>query len=331
MALELDDLVRGRAIGRGLTCTAILCAHRETRERFVLKVIEKATLSRNGLDNIYREKEHLSTLTHAGIVRFHRTLKDDACLYFLLEHLDGGTLLWHLRRAAGGRLAEEAARRVVGGVLLPLRYMLEEAGVLYRDLKPTNIMFTAAGRLKLIDFGHAKKIEAGERSTSVCGTPHYHAPETVRGEPHGAAAQLWALGVLLFEVLNGTPPFWERDAATAPSGLTLAAAAAAAAPLRDQILAASPALERLPDGARPLAAALLTADEADRAAAFPAGYASVAEHAWFGGLDWEALGAGRCVAELDFAAAAAAATADDGLEFSDDDGAADGGGAFDDF
>ena len=110
-----------------------------------------------------------------------------------------------------------------------------------------------------------------------------------------------------------------------------AAAAAAAAPLRDQILAAAPALERLPDGARPLAAALLTADEADRAAAFPAGYASVAEHAWFGGLDWEALGAGRCVADLDFAAAAAAAKADDGLEFSDDDGAGEGGGAFDDF
>ena len=77
-------------------------------------------------------------------------------------------------------------------------------------------------------------------------------------------------------------------------------------------------------------AALLTADEADRAAAFPAGYASVAEHAWFGGLDWEALGAGRCVAELDFAAAAAAARADDGLEFDDDDGG-EGGGAFDDF
>ena len=318
MALELEDLVRGRPTGRGLTCTAILCAQRQTRERYVLKVVEKATLSRNGLDNIYREKEHLSTLTHAGIVRFHRTLKDDACLYFLLEHLDGGTLLWHLRRAAGGRLAEEAARRVVGGVLLPLRYMLDEAGVLYRDLKPTNIMFTAGGRLKLIDFGHAKKIEAGERSTSICGTPHYHAPETVRGEPHGAMAQLWALGVLLFELLNGTPPFWE------------AGGDAAAPPLREQILAAAPALEKLPDGARPLAAALLTADEADRAAAFPAGYASVAEHAWFGGLDWEALGAGRCVAELDFAAAAAAARADDGLEFDDDDGG-EGGGAFDDF
>ena len=291
MALELDQLVRGRAIGRGLTCSAVLCAQRETRERFVLKVIEKATLSRNGLDNIYREKEHLSTLTHAGIVRFHRTLKDDACLYFLLEHLDGGTLLWHLRRAAGGRLAEEAARRVVGGVLLPLRYMLEEAGVLYRDLKPTNIMFTAAGRLKLIDFGHAKKIEAGERSTSVCGTPHYHAPETVRGEPHGAAAQLWALGVLLFEVLNGTPPFWERDAATAPSGLTLAAAAAAAAPLRTR---SSPHRPRS-SGCPRRAAARRRAAHGRRGRPrrrLPRRLRGVAEHAWFGGLDWEALGAG---------------------------------------
>ena len=103
--------------------------------------------------------------------------------------LPGGELLWHMRRSPAGKLPEETARRCLGAVLQPLRYM-QEQGVLYRDLKPTNLIFSRAGRLTLVDLAHAKRIGAGsaewlaERSDSVCGTPHYHAPETVRGDGH---------------------------------------------------------------------------------------------------------------------------------------------------
>ena len=183
-------------------------------------------------------------------------------------------------------------------------------------------MFTAAGRLKLIDCP-AKRVEAGERSTSSAAHRATTRPRRCATNP-AARRRIWALGVLLFEVLNGTPPF---GSATPPPRRAAHArrrrrrrAAAGSDPRR---IARARAAQRRAAARR----APLTADEADRAAAF-AGWASPST--WFGGLDWEALGASRCVAELDFAAAAAA-RADDGLEFSDDDGATEGGGAFDDF
>ena len=158
---SLDTLSLGRVLGRGVSGRTLLAVHRETKRAFALKTIEKARIKGQAqLTQLYREKELLGLLRHAAIVRFHTTFKDDEHLYFLLDKLDGGELLWHMRRAPSGRLPEETARRCLGALLQPLRYM-QEQGVLYRDLKPTNIMFSRAGRLTLIDLAHAKRIGSG--------------------------------------------------------------------------------------------------------------------------------------------------------------------------
>lgn len=282
----LDDLDQGEPLGKGATSTVRLALGRDGRP-YALKVIEKANIrGESALARLYREKELLAALSHPGVVDFHTTLKDDARLYFVLELLDGGELLWHMRRAPRRRVVPSQAAVCLGALLLPLRHM-QQQGVIYRDLKPTNVMFTASGRLKLVDFGHAKRIAPGERSTSVCGTLHYHAPEAVRGEAHGMPAQLWALGVLLVEVLTGRPPFWDGE------GLP---------PVREQILAADPDYAPVPEEARPLAAALLALDPAAREASFPAGYADVAAHEWLAQLDWPAVESGARVPDFDFEA-----------------------------
>jgi serine/threonine protein kinase len=288
----LDDLEQGEPLGRGATSTVRLALSRDGRP-YALKTILKADVVSKGesaLARLYREKDLLASLVHPGIVDFHTTLKDAERLYFLLELLDGGELLWHLRTSPRQRLSPRQTAVCLGALLLPLHYM-QEQGVLYRDLKPTNIMFTVAGRLKLVDFGHAKRVEAGEvltaRSVSVCGTPHYAAPETLRGEAHGLAAQLWALGVLLLELLSGTPPFWEG---------------AERGPLERQILDAQPDWSHTPEEARSLAAALLALDPAERQRSFPAGYADVKAHPWFSQLDWAAVASGACVPDFDFEA-----------------------------
>ena len=175
-ATALADLELGRVLGRGVSGRVLRVRDRRTAATYALKTIEKSHIKGEAqLTNLYREKELLGALRHPAIVRLHTTLKDEARLYFLLEQLEGGELLWHMRRAPQGRLPEETARRCLGALLLPLRYMQEE-GVLYRDLKPTNALFSRAGRLKLVDFGHAKRLPEWrtERSHSVCGTPHYH-------------------------------------------------------------------------------------------------------------------------------------------------------------
>jgi serine/threonine protein kinase len=297
---SLTDIEQGTELGRGAIASVRLATAAADGKRYALKVVEKAKIvGQSQLTRLYREKELLSALSHPSVVGFHGTFKDEAHLYFLLELLSGGELLWHMRRERRCRIAPHAARVCLGALLLPLRYM-QEQNVLYRDLKPTNVMFSATGRLKLVDLGHAKRFASpaalsDERSTSVVGTPHYHAPETVRGEGHGLAAQLWALGVMLVEMLAGRPPFWEGGGFP---------------PLREQILEAQPDLIPLPDEAKPLAQSLLQADPVARAAAFATaeggvGYAGVMAHEYLASLDWAALEAGTIVPAFDFAAHAA--------------------------
>ena len=288
---KLDELELDESLGRGVTCTVRLAVARcNSKQRFAAKIVEKASIvGQAQLTRLFREKELLGTLSHPSIVTFYATFQDETHLYFLLELLRGGELLWHMRRAPHQRVAEESTRSCIAALLLPLQYMHEQ-GVLYRDLKPTNIMFTETGRLKLVDFGHAKRVEAGERSISVCGTPHYHAPETVCGDGHGFPAQLWALGVLLAELTLGEAPFWERPGRP---------------PLKVQILEHKPQLEAMPVEMRALAGALLEPSAEARERLFPAGYADVMVHQWLALLDWDAIKDGRCVPAFDFAAHAA--------------------------
>lgn len=284
----LEDLSFGGQLGRGVTSKVLLAVLKTDRsQRFAVKTVEKAKIAgQAALARLYREKDLLASLEHPNIVHFYRTLKDEQHLYFVLEHLDGGELLWHMRRSPrGNRVPAESARTCLAALLLALTH-LQQKGILYRDIKPTNIMFTRSGRLKLVDFGHAKRMGAGERSTSVSGTPHFQAPEIVRGEPHGLPAQLWALGILIIEMIAGRPPFAERS-----SGPTL----------KEQILGEEVDLICLPDAARPLVAALLERDAAVREACFPAGFSNVMKDAWLSDVDWPAIEAGSCVPDFAFA------------------------------
>lgn len=294
--LCLSELTIGENIGRGASCTVCVAtlSSTEPHKRFALKVIEKTKIvGQAQLTRLFREKELLSELCHPSIVRLHCTLKDERNLYFVLDLLTGGELLWHMRRAPRQCVPPSAARTCVGALLLPLRHM-QEKGVIYRDLKPTNIMFTLTGRLTLIDLGHAKRAGPDERSTSLCGTPHFHAPEAVRGDGHGWPAQLWALGVLIVEMMAGEAPFWETSISKSRGD-----------DLKTQILRAQPDLSHVPDEqARALAATLLCAAPEARQVTYPRGYTDVMLHPWFHALDWEAVGDGRCVPDsFDFAAA----------------------------
>lgn len=333
----LDELLLGRQIGRGLTCTVLVGARRSDGARCALKVIERRCVTgEKAALRILREKEALLAAYDApGVVRLLGTLKDEARLYFVLEYLNGGELLWHIRR--GGQRGQSpaavtsgnasvgdeaqglratgidaaAARIVTGSVVLALDHLYDRLSLLYRDLKPTNILFTANGVLKLVDFGHAKFITAcpkeAEASSSLIGTRHYHAPEVIRGEAHGVAAQLWALGVLIAEMVDGQPPFWSNDS----QSIGLYAANGGYRHREDvgqdvhsqlelSILAAAPDLGSLPEGPRTLVESLLIPDPTKRLAAWPKVYQSVKSSEWLMGLEWEALSQGKLVANLEY-------------------------------
>lgn len=121
----------------------------------------------------------------------------------LLEYAIGGELFSYLRRA--GRFGSNMAKFYAAEIVLALEY-LHAHNVVYRDLKPENLLLDARGHMKIADFGFAKIVP--EVTWTLCGTPEYLAPEIIQNRGHGKAADWWSLGILIFEMIAGYPPFY---------------------------------------------------------------------------------------------------------------------------
>jgi serine/threonine protein kinase len=180
-------------------------------------------------DSLDASGDFLSEAAHPFLVKFLGSAQDARHVRFVLEYVPGGELFSHLRRL--GRFDEPSARFYAAEIVLALEY-LHDRQIAFRDLKPENVLLDADGHVKLTDFGFAKALpqrssydddEEGETTTrdtrkrkqthelertyTLCGTPEYLAPEIVTGKGHGPEVDWWALGVLVFEMLAGYPPF----------------------------------------------------------------------------------------------------------------------------
>ena len=124
--------------------------------------------------------------------------QDNTNLYMLLEYVVGGELFSHLRRA--GRFTNDMTRFYASEIVLAIEY-LHSKNIVYRDLKPENLLLDHNGHIVLTDFGFAKRID--DRTWTLCGTPEYLAPEIIQSKGHGKAVDWWALGILIFEMLAG--------------------------------------------------------------------------------------------------------------------------------
>merc|ERR1712021_73057 len=118
----------------------------------------------------------------------------------------GGELFTHLRKA--GKFNNDHTRFYAAQIVMALQYLHNDS-IVYRDLKPENLLLDLTGYLKITDFGFAKKVEY--RTWTLCGTPEYLAPEIILSKGHGKAVDWWALGILIYEMLAGYPPFYDED------------------------------------------------------------------------------------------------------------------------
>ncbi|XP_022080649.1 cGMP-dependent protein kinase 1-like isoform X2 [Acanthaster planci] len=159
-------------------------------------------------EHIMSEKKIMMEARCNFIVRLYRTFGDSKYLYMLLEACLGGEL-WTILRDKGS-FDDSTTRFYTACVIEALSY-LHNKGIVYRDLKPENILLDSQGYGKLVDFGFAKKINLGRKTWTFCGTPEYVAPEIILNKGHDFSADYWSLGILMFELLTGSPPFTGSD------------------------------------------------------------------------------------------------------------------------
>ncbi|KAK7012588.1 protein kinase A catalytic subunit, partial [Halocaridina rubra] len=136
--------------------------------------------------------------------------RDERFLYMLFEYVCGGELFSYLRNA--GKFPMTTAVFYASEIVSALEY-LHSLSIVYRDLKPENLLLDRDGHLKITDFGFAKKLtdRYGEKTWTLCGTPEYLAPEIIQSKGHNKAVDWWALGILIYEMLAGYPPFFDDN------------------------------------------------------------------------------------------------------------------------
>ncbi|XP_062431078.1 cGMP-dependent protein kinase 2 isoform X2 [Rhea pennata] len=176
---------------------------------FAMKCIKKKhVVDTKQQEHVYSEKKILQEICSPFIVKLYRTFKDSKYVYMLLEACLGGEL-WSLLRDRGN-FDESTTKFCVGCVTEAFDY-LHHIGIIYRDLKPENLILDAEGYIKLVDFGFAKKIGSGQKTWTFCGTPEYVAPEVILSKGHDFSVDFWSLGILVYELLTGSPPFSGAD------------------------------------------------------------------------------------------------------------------------
>ena len=174
----------------------------DTKNRsFALKQMKKSQIvETRQQQHIMSEKEIMEESDCGFIVKLYKTFKDRKYLYMLMESCLGGEL-WTILRDRGN--FDDGTTRFYTACVIEAFEYLHSRGIIYRDLKPENLLLDGEGYVKLVDFGFAKKLQVGRKTWTFCGTPEYVAPEVILNKGHDISADYWSLGVLMFELLTG--------------------------------------------------------------------------------------------------------------------------------
>ncbi|EJD48269.1 kinase-like protein [Auricularia subglabra TFB-10046 SS5] len=209
----LNSFEMGRPLGKGKFGNVYL-VRTKTQPHYILavKALYKAELERDKVQGqLRREIEIQQNLRHPNVIRLYGFFYDSKRVFLMLEFAVNGELYKHLRKA--GSFPEPRAAKYVAQVADALHY-LHTKHVMHRDLKPENILLDVEDNIKLADFGWSVHAPSNLRKT-FCGTLDYLPPEMCLGQPYNDKVDNWTLGVLMYELIVGAPPFEDQSGARA--------------------------------------------------------------------------------------------------------------------
>jgi len=197
-------------VGKGGFGSVHQVVFKSTNEIMAMKTLKKKHLIKtNSVDNTMAENIILRKVRHPFIVRLHYAFQSESKLHLVMDFINGGHLLHHMHKEA--IFSESQAKFYIAEVILAIEH-LHSLDITHRDLKPENVLLDPSGHCLLTDFGFAKEnVLTPESCSSFCGTLEYMAPEVVKKSKYGKPADCWAVGVLLYDMLVGHPPWQHKN------------------------------------------------------------------------------------------------------------------------
>eukprot|EP01088_Endostelium_zonatum_P015830 TRINITY_DN403_c0_g1_i1.p1 TRINITY_DN403_c0_g1~~TRINITY_DN403_c0_g1_i1.p1 ORF type:complete len:297 (-),score=73.67 TRINITY_DN403_c0_g1_i1:130-1020(-) len=192
-------------LGSGNFSKVHLGVEKSTGEKWAIKIIDKKLVETTRLEN---EIQILKRVSHVNIIALKDVFESPSKLYLVMELVTGGELFNKIVEI--GAYSEQIAKEIVKQILEGVKY-LHSLSIAHRDLKPTNLLLksTEENEIKIADFGLSKILGPDSMMQTACGTPIYVAPEVLKGEGYDKEVDLWSVGVIMYILLCGFPPFFD--------------------------------------------------------------------------------------------------------------------------
>ena len=270
--ISLQNFEILKLIGKGSFAKVYLVRNKHNQKLYSMKKLDKPFIKRNQQEqHIINERILLSKVNYPFLVKLYCAFQDQEHLYFVMEFIQGGELFFHLHREI--RFDDEKTRFYIAELILVLNF-LHKNKIIYRDIKPENILLDSDGHIKLTDFGLSRLCSGSdEKAYTICGTPYYIAPEVLEKNGYNNTVDWWSLGCLMYEMLNGRPLFNFNN-----NRLSLAE-------YKKQIVLPN----NFSKDAKDLIIKLLDLDPNKRLGAGKHGFENLKKHKYFKDINWEDL------------------------------------------